>query len=54
MKKEERLQKEKEYLEKLKKFDLDISNDKILGIDEVGRGPYSRPSCCLWDNNEKR
>ena len=43
MKKEERLQKEKEYLEKLKKFDLDISNDKILGIDEVGRGPIAGP-----------
>ena len=39
MKKEERLQ----YLEKLKKFDLDISNDKILGIDEVGRGPIAGP-----------
>ena len=43
MKKEERLQKEKEYLEKLKKFDLDITNDKILGIDEVGRGPIAGP-----------
>lgn len=30
MKKEERIQKEKEHLEKLKKFDLDISSNKIL------------------------
>ena len=44
MKKEERLQKEKEHLEKLKNFDLDISKDKyILGIDEVGRGPIAGP-----------
>ena len=41
MKKEERLQKEKEHLEKLKNFDLDISQDNILGIDEVGRGPIA-------------
>ena len=43
MKKEERLQKEKEHLEKLKNFDLDISQDNILGIDEVGRGPIAGP-----------
>ena len=44
MKKEERLQKEKEHLEKFKNFDLDISKDKyILGIDEVGRGPIAGP-----------
>jgi ribonuclease HII len=44
MKKEERLQKEKEHLEKLKNFDLYISKDKyILGIDEVGRGPIAGP-----------
>ena len=43
MKKEERLQKEKEHLEKLKNFDLNISQDNILGIDEVGRGPIAGP-----------
>ena len=44
MKKEERLQKEKEHLEKLKNLDLDISKEKyILGIDEVGRGPIAGP-----------